>query len=225
MRHGVEGQKDVAKCPGTPAPLAKPVVLRPQQVNVAEGASRARQPRAEQRCHGLDRHRQGTAVGEAYSRPQDVTAFKNAVNDVCLQPGDQVLEVDLKLVPGVEEALCAEGVRLVGGVFCPQWQPREGYEATKRLLKRHGKPEALIFFNDRLSVGVYHALEDAGFKVPDEVSVVSFDDEPLASWCRRGPQMSLRESARWQARRAGCQPRARRDPPLPATCTFPERER
>jgi LacI family transcriptional regulator len=97
-------------------------------------------------------------------------------------PGDSLAAIER--LRGVKDALRAAGAQLAGGVFCSQWQPTEGYEATRRLLKRHGKPEALICFNDRLSVGAYHALQDAGVKVPDEVSVVSFDDEPVASWLR-----------------------------------------
>ena len=99
-------------------------------------------------------------------------------------PGDSLAA--LERLRGVKEALGAAGVQLAGGVLCSQWHPRDGYDATARLLKRNGKPEALICFNDRLSVGAYQALEDAGMKVGDDVSVVSFDDEPVASWLRPG---------------------------------------
>jgi LacI family transcriptional regulator len=84
---------------------------------------------------------------------------------------------------GIKEVVEDAGVHLAGGVFCADWQPGEGYEAVRRLLRRT-TPRAFICFNDRLSMGAYQALEDAGVKVPTEVSVVSFDDEPLASWLR-----------------------------------------
>ena len=83
--------------------------------------------------------------------------------------------------------MSAAGVPLAGGVMRPDWQPAEGYEATRKLLKR-AVPRALICFNDRLAVGAYQALQESGIKVPDEVSVVSFDDEPVASWLR--PQLT-----------------------------------
>lgn len=89
---------------------------------------------------------------------------------------------------GITEVLGAAGVNLAGGVFLNEWQPHAGSEATCRLLKRKKEPKALICFNDRLSVGAYHALEDAGRKVAQDVSVVSFDDEPVASWLR--PQLT-----------------------------------
>ncbi|WP_373304954.1 substrate-binding domain-containing protein [Streptomyces bluensis] len=40
--------------------------------------------------------------------------------------------------------------------------------------------------NDRLVLGAYQALAEAGPGVPDDVSVVSFDDDPIAGWLRPG---------------------------------------
>ncbi len=89
---------------------------------------------------------------------------------------------------GIKEVLFDAGVGLAGGALLRDWQPRDGYEASLRLLKRRPEPRALICFNDRLSVGAYQALEDTGRKVGKDVSVVSFDDEPVASWLR--PQLT-----------------------------------
>ncbi|MFD1047156.1 substrate-binding domain-containing protein, partial [Kibdelosporangium lantanae] len=57
------------------------------------------------------------------------------------------------------------------------------YEATRDLLE-HARPRALICLNDRLAVGAYQALDDFGLKIPADVSVVSFDDHPIAGWIR-----------------------------------------
>ena len=40
--------------------------------------------------------------------------------------------------------------------------------------------------NDRLALGVYQALAEEGLRVPDEMSVVSFDDDAIAAWLRPG---------------------------------------
>jgi LacI family transcriptional regulator len=100
-------------------------------------------------------------------------------------PADSLAAV--QRLQGIREVMSAEGVPLAGGVMRPDWQPAEGYEATRKLLKR-AVPRALICFNDRLAVGAYQALQESAIKVPDEVSVVSFDDEPVASWLR--PQLT-----------------------------------
>ena len=89
---------------------------------------------------------------------------------------------------GVREALGAAGVRLAGAVACSDWQPELGYEAVRGLLARRSDVRALICFNDRVSIGAYNALAEAGLSVPGDVSVVSFDDDPLASWIR--PQLT-----------------------------------
>ncbi|WP_329430019.1 LacI family DNA-binding transcriptional regulator [Streptosporangium sp. NBC_01495] len=80
---------------------------------------------------------------------------------------------------GIEEA----DLRIAGARVCADWQPEEGLAATRSLLADH-RPRALICLNDRLALGAYQALSDAGLSVPEDVSVVSFDDHPIASWMR-----------------------------------------
>jgi LacI family transcriptional regulator len=84
---------------------------------------------------------------------------------------------------GIRETLTQAGVRIASGRVCADWQPEYGYEATRDLLE-HARPHALICLNDRIAVGAYQALDDVGLKVPSDVSVVSFDDHPVASWIR-----------------------------------------
>jgi LacI family transcriptional regulator len=84
---------------------------------------------------------------------------------------------------GIREALSEAGVKVAGARACPDWQPEYGLAATRDLL-RTDRPRALICFNDRIAMGAYQALDDFGLTVPADVSVVSFDDHPIASWMR-----------------------------------------
>jgi LacI family transcriptional regulator len=84
---------------------------------------------------------------------------------------------------GIREALAGAKVRIASGRVCADWQPEYGYEATRDLLE-HTRPRALICLNDRIAVGAYQALDDFGLKVPADVSVISFDDHPVATWIR-----------------------------------------
>jgi DNA-binding LacI/PurR family transcriptional regulator len=59
------------------------------------------------------------------------------------------------------------------------WEPRSGYEAGLRLA-RDPKVTAVLCGNDDLALGVIRALHEAGRGVPESVSVVGFDDTPLA---------------------------------------------
>ncbi len=69
---------------------------------------------------------------------------------------------------------------------CWNWEPEEGYRLTKRLLKQRSPIRAILSMNDRLAFGVYQALTDARLKVPDDISIVSFDNDELAAYLRPG---------------------------------------
>jgi LacI family transcriptional regulator len=84
---------------------------------------------------------------------------------------------------GLREVFGAAGVEIASGRLCAEWLPDDGLRATTALL-RTNRPRALVCFNDRLAVGAYQAVEDAGLSIPADVSVVSFDDHPVASWIR-----------------------------------------
>lgn len=54
------------------------------------------------------------------------------------------------------------------------------YEATIRLLKRNPEITAIFACNDDVAVGVINAAEQLKLRVPDDLSVVGFDDIDLA---------------------------------------------
>jgi LacI family transcriptional regulator len=86
-------------------------------------------------------------------------------------------------VTGVDEALGAARVRCAGILPCA-WQPALAHAAVGELLATGVRPSAFICLNDRVALGVYEALGEEGLRMPDDVSVVSFDDSFLAPWLR-----------------------------------------
>jgi LacI family transcriptional regulator len=88
---------------------------------------------------------------------------------------------------GITEAMTAAGISWAGTYGCVKWEPSDGYRAVAALLEK-ARPKALICFNDRLALGAYQALGQRGLQVPGDVSVVSFDDDPIASWLK--PQLT-----------------------------------
>ncbi|GLW55062.1 alanine racemase [Kitasatospora phosalacinea] len=84
---------------------------------------------------------------------------------------------------GLQEVLRQERVALDGVVEC-EWNAEDGYRETRALLAAGRRPRALVCSTDRLSFGAYQALAEAGLTVPEDVSVVSFDDQDIASWLR-----------------------------------------
>lgn len=55
-----------------------------------------------------------------------------------------------------------------------------GYRAFNRLLERKTKFSAIFAGDDEIAAGVVKAMQDADIKVPEEISIVGFDDIPLA---------------------------------------------
>jgi LacI family transcriptional regulator len=59
---------------------------------------------------------------------------------------------------------------------------------VRRLLAGGAPVTALLCLNDRIAFGAYQAIQEAGRHIPDDISVIAFDDSDLASWLR--PQLT-----------------------------------
>lgn len=54
-----------------------------------------------------------------------------------------------------------------------------GRNAARALLAAPDRPTALVFDNDLMAVGAVHVARDLGFRVPEDVSILAWDDSPL----------------------------------------------
>src|SRR5690606_37829100 len=61
---------------------------------------------------------------------------------------------------------------------------RSGYDATLELLDRAPGFTAVVVANDQMALGAIYALHERGLRVPEDVSVVGFDDIPEAAFFR-----------------------------------------
>jgi LacI family transcriptional regulator len=85
------------------------------------------------------------------------------------------------------------------------WQPSAGYEHTNALMDLPRPPSAIFCSNDRMAIGCYEALKERGLKIPQDVSVIGYDDEEVASHLT--PQLTTlvlphREMGRWSIEQA-----------------------
>jgi DNA-binding LacI/PurR family transcriptional regulator len=86
------------------------------------------------------------------------------------------------------------------------WSPGVGYEPMRDLLARARDFTAIFCFNDISAIGVIRAIYDAGLSVPEDISVIGFDDimsaayhkpslttvrQPLREMGRQGAQVLL----------------------------------
>ena len=86
---------------------------------------------------------------------------------------------------GIKRALSAKGISLpVQNIEESTNNIEGGEEAVKALLKKGCKFTALLAYNDLMAIGAIHALFDAGLRVPEDVSVIGFDNLMVARACR-----------------------------------------
>ena len=69
---------------------------------------------------------------------------------------------------------------LIGDVVGGDFEMASGKAAIRELLDRGASFDAVFAANDNMAIGALEALRSAGKSVPGEISVVGFDDIPLA---------------------------------------------
>jgi LacI family transcriptional regulator len=83
---------------------------------------------------------------------------------------------------GFEEALNERGLSLAKAyVFEGAYTYESGVEAGRALLSMAERPTAIFAGNDEMAAGVLQAARQLGVRVPEDVSVVGFDDFQIAS--------------------------------------------
>ncbi len=86
-------------------------------------------------------------------------------------------------VRGFREALRENSIEvdeslIVKGGF----QLNAGCEAATKIIQNPLKPTAIFAYNDFMAIGALHAAYKLGLKVPDDISIVGFDDIPQAAF-------------------------------------------
>ena len=65
----------------------------------------------------------------------------------------------------------------------------DGLRATRKLLKMNPRPDAVICANNPIALGVLQALQDKGIRIPDDMSLITFDSYPFSLFTE--PQMTV----------------------------------
>src|SRR5690606_13949786 len=90
--------------------------------------------------------------------------------------GDRTYAAAQDRVVGINDALAAQGLGLVGAPMYSEWSERWGRNATAVLLDRHREVDAIICGSDQIARGTLDTLRSAGRSVPEDVAVISFDN-------------------------------------------------
>jgi LacI family transcriptional regulator len=85
---------------------------------------------------------------------------------------DGLLEVMAEAAVDLDPSLVREG----------PYSHQSGYQHTRELLRLDEPPTAILCGNDVIAFGAIDAAQSLRVRVPREVSIVGFDDVPMASW-------------------------------------------
>lgn len=89
-------------------------------------------------------------------------------------------------------------------VLCGHWSEGWGHEAVARLWEKDGpQPDGIFCGNDQIARGVIDALRERGVAVPEEVSVVGFDNWEIVASVTRPPLTSVDMNLKELGREAG----------------------
>lgn len=98
------------------------------------------------------------------------------------QHGHPTSPVVQRRIDAIWAVFAERGVQPVATIPCEAWEVEEGYAAARELIDSNVAFDAVVCMNDRIAVSVYRALREAHLRIPDDVSVVSFDDAEFAQY-------------------------------------------
>ncbi len=67
-------------------------------------------------------------------------------------------------------------------VYFEQFNSSSGYKLMKEAIKKGSLPSAFFIANDSLAIGAMKALYEANIQIPDEISLIGFNDIPTAKY-------------------------------------------
>lgn len=81
----------------------------------------------------------------------------------------------------------------------------DGYESTKKLLSLKDRPTAIFCYTDRMAMGAYEAIAEEGLSIPEDISIVGFDNQLNVADALRPPLTTVQlphfEMGAWAATR------------------------
>ena len=178
-----------------------------RKVEVPRPLYAARVPVVLLNCYSDDRAFPSVCPGEVAGGHRATDALLAAGHRrIAIITGEMWMDAARDRLRGYRQALATADIPYDPGLVREgNWQTSAGYEQTHALMSLRIPPTAIFCCNDRMAVGCYEALKERGLSIPDDVSVIGYDDEEVAR--HLSPQLSTlvlphREMGRWAIERA-----------------------
>lgn len=123
-----------------------------------------------------------TDEAEAMGKAMDFLIL-NGHRRICVIEGDANLDSTQERRKGWRASMLRHGldpdkVRVYPG----NYRYSSGYQAASRILAREERPTAVLCFNDEMAFGARNAIYDHGLTVPEDISLIGFDNWDLSRY-------------------------------------------
>lgn len=106
---------------------------------------------------------------------------------IAMMNGKPSGDVSVRRQNGYSQALRNSGIDLdETWIYDGRYLQEEAYEQAKRMLAEHPDMTAVFCASDLMAVGTIRAIMESGRQVPEDISVIGFDDIPVAKYVAGG---------------------------------------
>lgn len=124
-------------------------------------------------CIGIDNENAGFEAADYL--------IKVGHKDIAIITGKLNAQAGLQRLEGFKRALKEARIKLNKEYIVKgDWTKESGKTAMSKLISLKARPTAVFAVGDEMAIGAIEAVKYAGLKVPDDISVVGFDNIPQA---------------------------------------------
>ena len=109
--------------------------------------------------------------------------IKNGHNRIAVIKGNDQVEPVIERIKGYVAALNKSGISIDESLILGnEFSIENGYKSTLKLLKFKNRPTAIFALSNLIGLGVLQAIKEMALKIPNDVSIIIFDDQPYVSF-------------------------------------------
>jgi len=135
-------------------------------------------------CHSADRRTHAIVPAEVSGA---FTATRHLLSQghtrIGFINGEPWMEASADRLKGYRQALATADIAFDPVLFrSGDWLPLQGYQCALEILGLPDPPTAIFCANDLMALGALEAAQKLGLRVPEEVSIMGYDDQELARY-------------------------------------------
>ncbi len=167
-------------------PLAGVIYGTIQTRQIAPRPALFRLPTVLLNCYAADRSLPSVVPGEVLGgRTATERLILAGHRRIGLIEGEVWMDASRDRLKGYRQALASHEIAFDPQLVRPgNWEPSAGYDQTRALMQLDDPPSGIFCANDMMAAGCYEALKEMSLRIPEDVSVVGYDDREIAKFMR-----------------------------------------